>query len=164
MTTTEYVLLIVLHAIALCSVAYYYAKQYRKSVQSTNRRVSELVLASEVSELKEELSYLRKRNEILLGGLFPRGEVFPGNFINEDPELLALAELMAMLSTSRALDLRKNEDQCLISPSCYSKASTVPINGPMEFSEVWSNCVSPATSHGLVHAAIRMRCSSQVRS
>jgi hypothetical protein len=44
--------------------------------------------------LQAELEYIRRRHDILLHGLFPKGEIFLGAFIEEDPELQALCELL----------------------------------------------------------------------
>jgi len=85
----------------LLGLAWWYLRAYRHSAQASRRRV-ERMLASDTSEmLRREVDYLRRRNDILLVGLFPRGDVFPGPFIEDDPELRALCDLMELLRGQR---------------------------------------------------------------
>ena len=93
----EYFVLLVIHAAALVAIAYYFRKQYRSAVRASNRRVEELLQQHRVDGLEAELTYLRNRNAVLMRGLFPRGEVFPGGFIDDDPELRALADLLDLV-------------------------------------------------------------------
>lgn len=102
MTTTVF-LIAAAHTAALCGFAYYFGREYRRTVRANNRRVEQLVAAYQLDGLRDEITYLRSRNEILMRGLFPRGDVFPGSFMEDDPELRALAELIDTLKTSGAV-------------------------------------------------------------
>jgi hypothetical protein len=103
MTTIEYSMLIVFHATALVGIAYYYRTHYKKAVRANNHCVEQLLAQQKIAELQTEIEFLAKRNAVLMQGLFPRGEVFPGNFIEDDPELRALAELLSILSSRKLL-------------------------------------------------------------
>ena len=53
-----------------------------------------MVSAAKSAALEAEVESLRRRQEVLLRGLSPKGDVFVGAFIEEDPELRALCELL----------------------------------------------------------------------
>jgi hypothetical protein len=93
----EYLAVFGLFAACLIGMAYYFSREYRRAVRLENRRVEQLLVRHRVEELEKELDYLRRRNEVLMNGLFPRGDVFPGNFIEGDPELQALTELLHIM-------------------------------------------------------------------
>jgi hypothetical protein len=92
-----YLLVLLLHAVVLAGIGFWYARDYRKAVRRSRRELERLVARNRYSALETEVEYLRQRNEVLMRGLFPRGDVFPGNFIEEDPELRALCELLELL-------------------------------------------------------------------
>src|SRR5262245_40740762 len=91
-----YLLVLLLHACVLAGIGFWYARAYRKAVRRSRRELERLVIRNRYAALEAEVEYLRQRNEILLRGLFPRGDVFPGSFIDEDPELRALCELLEL--------------------------------------------------------------------
>lgn len=92
----SYLVVLFIHTGLLCAIAWWHLRAYRKAARASRRRVERMVAAAKSAALEAEVEYLRHRQEILLRGLFPRGEVFPGNFIAEDPELHALCELLAI--------------------------------------------------------------------
>jgi len=92
-----YILALTLQTGLLCVIGWWYVRAYRKAAHRSRREVERLVAASKSTALEAEVEYLRRRQEILLAGLFPKGEVFLGNFIDQDPELQALCELLELV-------------------------------------------------------------------
>jgi hypothetical protein len=93
----SYLIVFVVQTALLCLVAWWYVRAYRKAAHASRRRVERMVSSAKSAALEAEVEYLRHRQEILLRGLFPRGDVFPGNFIEDDPELHALCELLEVV-------------------------------------------------------------------
>lgn len=90
----SYLLVLCVHAGLLCAIAWWHLRAYRKAARASRRRVERMVSAAKSAALEAEVDYLRHRQDILLRGLFPKGDVFVGAFIEEDPELRALCELL----------------------------------------------------------------------
>jgi len=93
----SYVLILAVHTVLLVALAWWHLRGYRKAARASRRRVERMITADTSEGYRRENEYLRRRNEILMRGLFPRGEVFPGNFVDEDPELQALCELIELV-------------------------------------------------------------------
>ena len=94
--------ILTVHTVFLVALAWWHLRAYRKSAQASRRRVERMLAAHTSDMLRREVEYLQKRNDILLRGLFPRGEVFVGNFIADDPELGALCELLEIVRQREA--------------------------------------------------------------
>jgi hypothetical protein len=92
----SYFVVLGIHTALLCLIAWWYLRAYRKAARASRRRVERMVSQARSESLEAEVQYLQQRQVILLRGLFPKGDVFPGNFIDEDPELQALCELLEM--------------------------------------------------------------------
>jgi len=90
----SYCIVLLVQVSLLCTIAWWHLRMYRKAAHASRRRVERMVAEARSTALEKEVEYLRHRQEILLRGLFPRGEVFPGGFIDEDPELRALCDLL----------------------------------------------------------------------
>jgi hypothetical protein len=106
---TGYALMLVLHAAVMCIIGWWYVRAYRKAAHRSRRELERILANDRSAALEAEVEYLRHRQEILLRGLFPRGDVFPGNFIDEDPELRALCELLEIFrGTATPQDRKPN--------------------------------------------------------
>lgn len=92
-----YLAVAVVHAGILCAIAWWHIRAGRKAAHASRRRTARMVNQAQSRALKAEVEYLQHRNEILMRGLFPRGDVFPGNFIDENPELIALCEVIELV-------------------------------------------------------------------
>jgi hypothetical protein len=89
------------HACLLTAICWWHLRAYRKAARASRRRVERMLATAKSEALEVEVEYLRHRQETLLRGLFPKGDVFPGNFIDEDPELRALCELLEIFRGSQ---------------------------------------------------------------
>lgn len=92
----SYVAVVVVHAGLLVGVAWWHLRAYRRAARASRRRVERMLAEATSDALRREVDYLRGRNDILMRGLFPRGEHFLGNFIDQDPELRALLDLVEL--------------------------------------------------------------------
>lgn len=97
-----YVLMLVLHAALMCAIGWWYVRAYRKAAHRSRRELERILANDRSAALETEVEYLRHRQDILLRGLFPKGDVFLSNFIEEDPELQALCELLEIFRNRRA--------------------------------------------------------------
>lgn len=90
-----YFVILTLHACLLSGIAYWYLRSYRKAAQRSRRDLERILAAERTERLEAELAFYKKRHDVLLRGL-ASGEVWIGNFIEEDPELQALCDLIEL--------------------------------------------------------------------
>jgi len=89
-----YLLMLVFHTAIMCGIAWWYLRAYRKAAERSRREVERMVAGSKSATIEAEIDYLRKRQEILLHGLYPEGTITLEEFVAEDPELQAYCELL----------------------------------------------------------------------
>ena len=86
--------MLLFHAVALSGIGWWYIRAYRKAAHRSRREVERLLANDKSAALHAELDYIRRRHDILMKGLFPHGDIFLGAFIEEEPELRALCDLL----------------------------------------------------------------------
>lgn len=99
---TGYWLMILLHVGVLCVIGWWYTRAYRKAAHRSRRELERLLVTHRSAALEAEVAYIRRRHDILLRGLFPNGDVYLGAFIDEDPELRALCDLLDLARGNHA--------------------------------------------------------------
>ena len=91
-----YLVVLAVHTSLLIGLAYWYLRAYRKAAQRSRRELERILAAERTERLEAELAFYKKRHDILLRGL-ASGEVLIGNFLEEDPELQALCDLIELV-------------------------------------------------------------------
>ena len=94
-----YFVVLAMHTSALLVLAYWYLRAYRKAAQRSRRELERILATDRTDRLEAELAFYKERHDMLLRGL-SSGELLLGNFLDEDPELRALCDLIELVKNA----------------------------------------------------------------